>query len=60
MEVEYLGNHLLDHSQILSLSLHDKTIFCKYFEGRQPQNIKIGISQQPLIASYLNFKLKLI
>ena len=28
--------------------------------GRQPQNIKSGISQNPLIISYSNFKLKLI
>ena len=27
--------------------------------GRQPQNIKSGISQQPLIGSYSNFKLRL-
>ena len=27
--------------------------------GRQPQNIKIGISQEPLIGSYSNCKLKL-
>ena len=27
--------------------------------GRRPQNIKSGISQQPLIGSYSNFKLKL-
>jgi hypothetical protein len=28
--------------------------------GRQPQNIKCKISQQPLVGSYPNFKLKLI
>jgi hypothetical protein len=28
------------------------------FTGRQPQNIKTGISQQPLIGSSLNFKFK--
>ena len=27
--------------------------------GRQPQNINSGISQQPLIGSYSNFKLNL-
>ena len=27
--------------------------------GRRPQNIKSGISQQPLIGSYSNFKLRL-
>jgi hypothetical protein len=29
------------------------------FNGRQPQNIKSGISQQPFIGSYLNLKLYL-
>ena len=29
LKVEYLGNHLLDHTQILNLSLYDLTIFCK-------------------------------
>ena len=28
--------------------------------GRRPQNIKSGISQQPMIGSYSKFKLKLI
>ena len=27
-------------------------------DGRRPQNIKSGISQQPLIGSYSNFKLR--
>ena len=27
--------------------------------GRQPQNIKIGITQQPLIGFYSNLKLKI-
>jgi hypothetical protein len=30
------------------------------FTGRQPQNIKTGISQQPLIGSSSNFKLKVL
>jgi hypothetical protein len=30
---EYLSNHLLDHTQILNLSLYDQTILCK---GRPP------------------------
>ena len=29
------------------------------FNGRRPQNIKSGISQQSLIGSYSNFKLRL-
>ena len=65
LKVEYLSNHLLDKTQILNLSLDDQTIFFKIFKmkttsnGRRPQNIKSGISQQPLIGSYSNFKLKL-
>ena len=27
LKVEYLSNHLLDHAQILNLSLDDQTIF---------------------------------
>ena len=27
LKVEYLSNHLLDHTQILNLSLYDQTIF---------------------------------
>ena len=56
--MEYLSNHLLDHTQILNLSLDDQTKFLLIFKmkttsyGRQPQNIKSGISQQPIIGSY--------
>ena len=39
LKVEYLSNRLLDHTQILNLSLYDQTMFCKSF-GRRPQNIK--------------------
>jgi hypothetical protein len=31
LKVEYLSNGLLDHSQIVNLSLHDQTVFCKTF-----------------------------
>jgi hypothetical protein len=31
-EVEYLSNQLLDHTQILSLSLDDKIIFVQIFK----------------------------
>ena len=58
-KVEYLSNHLFDHTKILKLSLEDQTIFYKYFKWRQPQNSKSGISQQQLIGSCSNFKLKL-
>jgi hypothetical protein len=36
LKVEYLSNHLLDHNQILSLSLDDQTIFYKTFKCRRP------------------------
>ena len=66
LKVEYLSNHLLDHSQILNLSFDDQIIILEIFKmktasnGRRLQNIKSGISQKPLIGSYSNFKLKLI
>ena len=34
--VEYLSIHLLDHTQILNLSLDDQTIFYKFLKWRQP------------------------
>ena len=33
---EYLSNHLLDHTQILYMSLDDKTIFYKNSKWRRP------------------------
>jgi hypothetical protein len=36
LKVVYLSNHLLDHTQILNLSLYDQTIFYKSFKWRQP------------------------
>ena len=35
-KMEYLNNHLLDHTQILNLSLYDQNIFCKSFKWRRP------------------------
>ena len=32
LKVEYLSNHLLDHTQISNLSLYVQTIFCKSFK----------------------------
>ena len=32
LKVEYLTNRLLDHTQILNLSLYGQTIFCKSFK----------------------------
>jgi hypothetical protein len=41
---EYLSNHLLDHTQILSLSLNDQIILFQWettSNGRQPQILKV-------------------
>ena len=35
-KVEYLGNRLLDHTQISNLSLDDKAIFYKSLKWRWP------------------------
>jgi hypothetical protein len=35
-KVEYLSNNLLDHTQILNLSLDDQTIFHKALKWRKP------------------------
>jgi hypothetical protein len=62
--MEYLSDHWPDPPKILNLSSEDQTKI-KMLEmkttsnGRRPQNIKSGISQQPLIGSSSNFKLKL-
>jgi hypothetical protein len=46
-KVEYLSNHLSDHTQILSLILNDQIIFLQIFKmkttsnGRQPQILKV-------------------
>ena len=64
-KVEYLSNHLLDHSQILNLSLDDQIIFLPTFKmkttfnGGQRRRVKSEISQHQLIESFSNFKLKL-
>ena len=36
LKVKYLSNRLLDHTQILNLSLYDQTIFCKSSIWRRP------------------------
>ena len=36
LKVEYLSNHLLNPTQILNLSLDDKTMLYKFFKRRQP------------------------
>ena len=35
LDVEFLTNHLLDHTQILNLSLDDQSIFLKSSKWRQ-------------------------
>ena len=62
LKVEYLSNHWSDFPQILNLSLgnwtkvHNRKAITN---GRRPQNIKGWISQQPLLGSSSNLKLKL-
>ena len=34
LKVEYLSDHLLDHTQILNLSLDDQTILYKFFQWK--------------------------
>ena len=72
-KVEYLSNHWLDLPQTLNLRSGDK-IKNKHawneedlqykkttsHNGRQPQNIKSWIFQQPLIGSSSNLKYKLM
>jgi hypothetical protein len=58
INVGYLSNHLLDHTQILNLSLQIFQMKMTSNE-RQPQNIKSRISQQPLFGPCLNFELTL-
>ena len=44
IKVKYLTNHLLDHTQILNLSIDDQTIFYKSLKWRRPpveENLKI-------------------
>ena len=70
LKVEYFSAHWSDQPQNLNLSSGDQTkIKAAWNEddlqwnttsnGRRPLNIKSWISQQPLIGSSLNFKLKL-
>ena len=65
LKVEYLSNHWLDLPQILNLSLVDRIKMKNTWNEKGPtmednlKNIKIWISQQPIIGSSSNFKLKL-
>ena len=61
LKVEYLSNYLLDLPQLLNLILGDQTKieYClnEYdLQWKRHTNINSGISQQPLIGSYSNFK----
>ena len=59
-KVEYLSNSLLDQTQILNFEQSTPILQMKMTShGRRSQNIKSGISQQPLMGSYSNFKLEL-
>ena len=72
LKVEYLSNHWSDLIQNQSVQKHlieddpnrrvpqwKMTPMEDDPNGRRPQNIKCRISQQPLVGSYPNFKLKL-
>ena len=41
LKVENLSKHLLDHTQMLNLSLDDQTIFYKYLKWRRLKILKI-------------------
>ena len=53
LKVEYVSNRFLDPTPILNLSLDDQTVFFKSSKWRWTQNIKSGISQQPLYGLWL-------
>ena len=36
IKVEYLNNHLLDHTHILNLNFDDQTLFYKFLKWRRP------------------------
>jgi hypothetical protein len=70
-KVKYLSNYWSDVPQILNLGLYDQRELCKCFKWRRPQmeddrkrkttsNIKSVISQQLLVGSSPNFKLRFI
>jgi hypothetical protein len=70
-KVKYLSNYWSDLPQILNLGLYDQRELCKCFKWRRPQmeddrkwkttsNIKSVISQQLLVGSSPNFKLRLL
>ena len=51
LKVEYLSNHLLDHTQILNFSLYDQTLLCKGKPPPMEDNLKI------LKVEHLNYHL---
>ena len=59
LEVEYLNNHWSDLTQILNLSLDDHTKLKiswneDYLHSKKTSKYQHGISQLPLIGSYLD------
>ena len=42
LKVEYLSNHLLDHTQILNLSLYDQTLSFQWRWPPMEDNLKIS------------------
>ena len=64
LKVEYLSNHSSDPPQILNLRSGDQTKIKNAWnednlQWKTTSNIESAISQQPLIGSSSNFKLKL-
>ena len=54
LKVEYLSNPLLDHTQILSLSFYDQTIFCKTFKWRRtPMEDDLKILKVEYLSNHL-------
>ena len=54
LKVEYLSNRVLDHTQILNISLYDQTIFCKSFKKRQlPMEDDLKILKVEYLSNHL-------
>jgi hypothetical protein len=53
LKVEYFRNHCLDHIKMSNLGFGDQTkLQKKTSKGRRPQNIKIEISQPPIMLQF--------
>ena len=54
LQVEYLGNHSLDHAPILSLSFDDQTIFYKSLKwGWPPMEEDLKILKVEYLSNHL-------